>query len=173
MIEVLRLGHRIARDKRISTHVALVARAFGANKIYYSGQKDSGMEKSVSKVSNDFGEDFEIEHINGVKSLILDKKKKGFKVVHLTVYGEHIVDVVSKLKDKDILFIIGGEKVPGEIYELADYNSCVGSQPHSEVAALGISLYEYFGKSILKKKFKNAKLEIIPEKKGKNIVKLK
>ena len=28
-ISVLRLGHRIVRDKRVSTHVALVARAFG------------------------------------------------------------------------------------------------------------------------------------------------
>ena len=44
MIEVLRLGHRISRDKRISTHVALVARAFGASKIYYTGQKDKSMK---------------------------------------------------------------------------------------------------------------------------------
>jgi tRNA (cytidine56-2'-O)-methyltransferase len=33
MITVLRIGHRLGRDKRITTHVALVARAFGANKI--------------------------------------------------------------------------------------------------------------------------------------------
>jgi len=33
MITVLRIGHRISRDKRITTHVALVARAFGADKI--------------------------------------------------------------------------------------------------------------------------------------------
>ncbi|TLZ95287.1 MAG: tRNA (cytidine(56)-2'-O)-methyltransferase, partial [Methanobacteriota archaeon] len=30
MITVLRLGHRPARDKRVTTHVALTARAFGA-----------------------------------------------------------------------------------------------------------------------------------------------
>ena len=34
MISILRLGHRISRDKRITTHVALVARAFGANNIF-------------------------------------------------------------------------------------------------------------------------------------------
>ncbi|MEM2376537.1 MAG: tRNA (cytidine(56)-2'-O)-methyltransferase, partial [Sulfolobales archaeon] len=28
---VLRLGHRPLRDKRVTTHVALTARAFGAN----------------------------------------------------------------------------------------------------------------------------------------------
>ena len=33
MITVLRIGHRISRDKRITTHVALVARAFGADNI--------------------------------------------------------------------------------------------------------------------------------------------
>jgi len=38
MIEILRLGHRKKRDARLSTHVALVSRAFGASKIYYSGQ---------------------------------------------------------------------------------------------------------------------------------------
>ena len=37
MIVVLRLGHRIGRDARISTHCGLVARALGANKIIYSG----------------------------------------------------------------------------------------------------------------------------------------
>ncbi|MGI0148094.1 MAG: tRNA (cytidine(56)-2'-O)-methyltransferase, partial [Thermoplasmata archaeon] len=29
-VTVLRLGHRPSRDKRVTTHVALVARAFGA-----------------------------------------------------------------------------------------------------------------------------------------------
>ena len=33
MITILRIGHRISRDKRITTHVALVARAFGADNI--------------------------------------------------------------------------------------------------------------------------------------------
>ena len=33
MIIVLRLGHRFVRDYRVTTHLALVARSFGANKI--------------------------------------------------------------------------------------------------------------------------------------------
>ena len=33
-IEVLRIGQRVVRDDRVTTHVALVARAFGASKIY-------------------------------------------------------------------------------------------------------------------------------------------
>ena len=63
MVEVLRLGHRIIRDKRISTHVALVARAFNAKKIYYTGQKDDIMENSVMKVVKNHGGTFEIEYL--------------------------------------------------------------------------------------------------------------
>ena len=33
-IEVVRIGQRVVRDDRVTTHVALVARSFGANKIY-------------------------------------------------------------------------------------------------------------------------------------------
>ncbi len=33
VIEVLRIGQRLVRDDRVTTHVALVARAFGATRI--------------------------------------------------------------------------------------------------------------------------------------------
>jgi tRNA (cytidine56-2'-O)-methyltransferase len=165
MIEVLRLGHRIARDKRISTHVGLVSRAFGASKLYYSGQKDGSLEGSILKVVEDFGGDFEVEHIKGVSSFIKKKKKEGFRVAHLTVYGEVLSDVGLK---GDLLIIVGGEKVPAEIYELADYNISVGLQPHSEVAALGIVLYNFFGEGILEKDF-NGKMKVVPQKKGKKV----
>ena len=36
-ISVLRLGHRIERDKRITSHLGLTARAFGADEIILSG----------------------------------------------------------------------------------------------------------------------------------------
>ncbi len=32
--EILRIGQRVVRDDRVTTHVALVSRAFGASKIY-------------------------------------------------------------------------------------------------------------------------------------------
>nr|MBP8685443.1 tRNA (cytidine(56)-2'-O)-methyltransferase [Methanomassiliicoccales archaeon] len=58
-ITVLRLGHRPERDKRITTHVALTARAFGARRIVVS-TKDAGLEESVRDVVMRFGGDFEI-----------------------------------------------------------------------------------------------------------------
>lgn len=35
-IYILRLGHRPKRDRRVTTHVILVARAFGAKGVYIS-----------------------------------------------------------------------------------------------------------------------------------------
>ncbi len=160
MIEVLRLGHRISRDKRISTHVALVARTFGADKLYYTGQKDKDMENSVNKITKSFGGNFEIKHIKKYDDLF--KRKK---IVHLTMYGEDFRKYVDKIKG-DVLIIVGGEKVPKEIYDSADYNLGVGNQPHSEVAALGIFL-DHLGRF---KKLKG-KLEIVPNLEGKKIFK--
>ena len=53
-IYVLRLGHRPTRDKRISTHVALTARALGCEGIYVS-TRDSELEESVRDVADRFG----------------------------------------------------------------------------------------------------------------------
>jgi tRNA (cytidine56-2'-O)-methyltransferase len=160
MIEVLRLGHRIHRDKRISTHVALVARAFGADRLFYTGQRDKGMEDSVAKIVGNFGGDFSVSHEKGVKDLA-----NGKIIVHLTMYGADFRKYASKIKG-DVLIIVGGEKVPPEIYEMADYNLGVGNQPHSEVAALGVFL-DHLGKF---KKF-NGKLNVVPDLKGKKIFK--
>ena len=48
-VYVLRLGHRPQRDKRISTHVALTARAFGAKGIYFD-RYDKSVFESVGEV---------------------------------------------------------------------------------------------------------------------------
>nr|MBA4405439.1 tRNA (cytidine(56)-2'-O)-methyltransferase [Nanoarchaeum sp.] len=158
MIEVLRLGHRISRDKRISTHVALVARAFGASKLYYTGQKDSDYEKSVSDVVKDFGGDFNIEYVKSWKELF-----KGKTVVHLTMYGLDYREEISKVKG-DILIVVGGEKVEWEVYTKVDFNLAVTNQPHSEVGALAVFLDHLTHSNY--KKF-DGKIKIKPSAKGK------
>ncbi len=171
-IEVLRLNHRIGRDPRISTHVALTARAFGASRIYYSGDKDGKMEETINKITNNFGGNFQIEHIKEDLNLVKDKKKKGFLVLHLTVYGLAIQHEIKNLqKHKKILVIIGGEKVEPEFYRFADYNLAITNQPHSEVAALAVFLHEYFHGEELEKPFSNSKLEIMPNKNSKIVKK--
>lgn len=158
MIEVLRLGHRISRDKRISTHVALVARAFGADKLYYTGQKDENYEKSVNKIVQSFGGDFEIKHVKSWKDLF-----KGKTVIHLTMYGLDFREKINELKG-DILIVVGGEKVPIEVYHESNYNLAVTNQPHSEVGALAVFL-DHLNKSNYKKF--NGKVKIKPSGKGK------
>src|SRR3989344_293086 len=159
MIEILRLSHRLKRDVRVSTHCALASRALGASKIYYSGQHDSSYEDSVNKIVSNWGGDFTIEYVKNPIELIKAKKKENYFVVHLTCYGLELNKEISKIRrNKKILVIIGSEKVPPEIYHLADVNLSVSSQPHSEIAALSLFLHEYFHGKELNLKFSNAKI---------------
>jgi len=166
MIVVLRIGHRISRDKRITTHVALVARAFGADKILVDSI-DKKLEKTIESTCGRFGGIFKIK--TGVNKKNIIKDWKGI-IVHLTMYGESLEKSIEKIdKNKDIMIIVGAEKVPAYIYDVADLNISVGNQPHSEVAALSIFLDRYNKGSWQKKKF-NGKLEILPTNKGKKVI---
>jgi len=168
MITVLRLGHRIERDKRLSTHCGLVARAFGAQKLIYTGEKDSGLEDSINSVTKGWGGPFSIEHIESARKLIKDWKGKS---VHLTVYGIPVQKKMRTLrKVRNLLVIVGGEKVPPEVYQECDFNISVTGQPHSEVAALAIFLHEYFSGRELEKKFSKAQKRIVPHERGKKLI---
>lgn len=167
MITVLRLGHRAGRDPRISTHCALVARALGAEKLIYTGEHDGDIETSVRKIVENWGGPFEISYEKSWRKVV---KNFPGKSVHLTMYGLPMQKEIGKIrKSKNVLVVIGGEKVPMEVYHAVDYNIGVTNQPHSEVAALGIFLNEYFQGRSLDKKFKNAKISLVPQKAGKKI----
>lgn len=167
MVEILRLSHRISRDKRISTHCALVARAFLAKKIYYSGQKDRELEESVNKITKRFGGDFEIKYVKDYMKVL-----EGKTVVHLTVYGMPVCEKINEIKkEKNVIVVIGGEKVPPEIYEMAKYNVSVTNQPHSEVSSLAIFLHEIFNGKEFGENFKNSKVKIVPQERGKKVIK--
>lgn len=167
-VYVLRLGHRIGRDKRISTHCGLVSRALDAKGLYYSGEKDNALEKSIKSVANGWGGDFEVTHVKNWRSFIKDFK--GMKI-HLTMYGLPIQKTISKIrKERNVLVIVGGEKVPGDVYQFADINLSVSSQPHSEIAALAVFLHDFFKGKELDKKFKGAVRRIVPQARGKKII---
>jgi tRNA (cytidine56-2'-O)-methyltransferase len=171
MISVLRLGHRISRDKRISTHVCLVARAFGADEVIMTGEKDDSLLRSVNDVSDSWGGEFKIRYEKGWRPVLKEFKEKGYEIVHLTMYGLPIQKKLKELKSpSDKLVVVGGEKVPGEVYEIADYNIGVGSQPHSEVAALAITLDRIMDGIELDAAFDNAKKRVVPQKKGKKVI---
>lgn len=170
VIEVMRIGQRVVRDDRVTTHVALVARAFGANTILMT-EVNPDIKETLEKINNTWGGNFSIEFIDSWKPVLKMKKENGFKIVHLSMYGEKINDIQSDLRKEDnLLIVVGAEKVPREIYEFADYNVGIGSQPHSEISALAILLDRIQQGSQFNKVFSGAKRKIVPTKKGKNVV---
>jgi tRNA (cytidine56-2'-O)-methyltransferase len=171
-IEILRLGHRLPRDERISTHVALVARAFGARAVTYTGQHDSGLEESVKRICDNWGGKFTIKYEKSPSAHIKNRKKEGFVVLHLTMYGISINKKLNEIKKQQkILLVVGSEQVPAEIYHLADFNISITNQPHSEVAALAIALDRIMeGKELEERDF-GGKIKIEPSERGKIIKK--
>ena len=165
MIAVLRIGHRINRDKRVTTHVALVARAFGADIIYIT-TKDEKIKKNIQSVCKRFGGNFQVQ--TGIDHKKIIKSWKG-AIVHLTMYGENLEKAIQYLNTtRDLLIIVGAEKVPPYFYEIADMNISVGNQPHSEVAALALFL-DRFTKATWQKKQFDGNIQIIPCVKGKKV----
>ena len=94
-VNVLRLDHRLKRDKRITTHVCLTARAFGASKIYLAGEEDHRLMENVRDIVNRWGGDFEVEYIEHYMQLIMNWRDNGGKIVHLTMYGSQAHEVVE------------------------------------------------------------------------------
>lgn len=166
-ITVLRMGHRRGRDDRISTHVGLAARQFGADEIIYTGEHDRNMLESVNDLVDRWGGDFSAEYREAWRPIIDDFTGA---TVHLTMYGlpfqEHVNTVQADTGD-DLLLVVGGEKVPSDVYDMVDYNLAVGHQPHSEVAAIAVFLYEYMGADVLDRTFPDADLEVVPRERGK------
>jgi tRNA (cytidine56-2'-O)-methyltransferase len=174
MMVVLRIGHRKQRDARISTHCGLVARALGVNKIIYSGEYDEQLISSIKKVVNNWGGPFSVEYSENYRNIIKKYKKRRFCIIHLTMYGMPLQKKTKQIRsNKNVLIIIGAEKVPGDVYQMADYNIAVANQPHSEVASLAVLLHEYFKGKELSKKFKKARLCIVPMEKGKKVLNVK
>ena len=65
--------------------------------------------------------------------------------------------------------VVGSEKVPGEVYRMADLNIAVGNQPHSEAGALAVFLDRLTGGSWEDRKFDGGQMEVIPTAHGKGV----
>jgi tRNA (cytidine56-2'-O)-methyltransferase len=169
LIAVLRLGHRPLRDKRVTTHVCLVARAFGADRVILT-TPDDALLRTVRGVAKRFGGSFEVEVDARSHRRILEAWKGD--IVHLTMYGEAYAQVAPKLcnaleEGRDLLLVVGAEKVPGDLYRLAHHNVAVGNQPHSEVAALAILLHALRPEALDAPR--GGELRILPRARGKEV----
>lgn len=174
-VVVLRWGHRF-RDERLTTHVALTARAFGSSGIILTDVGDMKIKKTIDEVVENWGGPFFFQVGTPWKMVLKDWKAEGGVVVHLTAYGENIQtsNVIQRIQAtrKNVLVIVGSRKVPSKFFsrEISDFNVAVGNQPHSECSGLAVFLDRFFEGKELAKKFKTARLQIIPRKHGKKVV---
>ncbi|MDP6869477.1 MAG: tRNA (cytidine(56)-2'-O)-methyltransferase [Candidatus Poseidoniaceae archaeon] len=159
-LDVLRLGYRKGRDPRITTHLGLVSRAFGADGFFLSGDEDKELFSNLGSVSDRFGGKLDCNHVSGM-SYLRKHVENGGVAIHLTMYGEPFREAIPKIRrDKSVLIIVGGAKVPGDVYKLCQHNVAVGNQPHSEVAALALFMDAWFGEAASVRQFEDARLVI-------------
>ena len=161
---ILRIGHRPERDQRVTTHVGLAARALGAKGMFLAAE-DKGVVESITDVVSRWGGDFFIRDRVSWKRCIREWRESGGVVVHLTMYGERIRDREEEIRSHNrILIVVGAEKVPGEIYGLADYNIAVTGQPHSEISGLAVFLDRFFQGEELSAEFPGARIRVVPSR---------
>ena len=168
-VTVLRLGHRPGRDERMTTHVGLTARAFGADGVILPTIAGEALE-TVQSVTTRFGGPFTVETVESPATAIQDWDGR---IVHLTMYGERLQDIETSIREtrdsQPLLIIVGGGKVDFSVYEAADWNVAVTNQPHSEVAALSVFLDHLFEGAELDREWTDATHEIIPQAAGKRV----
>lgn len=174
-IYILRWGHR-QRDYRVTSHIALTARALGASGFILADLKDFSIQKTVEKITKNWGGKFDFIMGEPFNNIVNEWRKNKSIVVHLTAYGENIQtsNILNRIKShkKDIMVIVGSKKVPSEFFSerISDYNLAIGNQPHSEIAALAVFLDRIYEGKELNKKFQNAKFKILPSKRRKVII---
>jgi len=175
-VVVLRWGHRY-RDQRLTTHVALTARALGASGFILSDVEDEIIKQAIEKVTNQWGGVFSFQMGVPWRQAVKEWKKHSGIVVHLTAYGENIQtsDVMNRIRaiGKDVLVIVGSQKVPQEFFseKVSDFNVAVGNQPHSECSSLAVFLDRLFEGQEFQKEFEGAKVRIVPQVRGKRVIK--
>ncbi len=158
------MGHRPERDKRMTTHVGLTARAFGADCMFLTNTDDR-VQGTLKDVVDRFGGDFSVKDTKDWRSLIEDWIGD---VVHLTMYGQEIDGFFERNKVHNPLIIVGAEKVPSEVYDLADYNVSIGNQPHSEVASLAVFMDRFNNRKSFKRY--DGEIGVVPREIGKKMI---
>ena len=169
---VLRLGHRLRRDQRITTNVFLAARALGADEGVLCGDEDASVVEGLKKVCDVWGGQFKVRYEPSWKKFLAARKRQGWKVAHLTMYGEDFEAGARRFYGVNVVVVVGAGKVPTELYRLADCNLAVLNQPHSEISALALFLDRFCrGKGI--DGGVGGRMRILPNKCGKSVVRVK
>jgi tRNA (cytidine56-2'-O)-methyltransferase len=199
-VVVLRYGHRPGRDDRMTTHVGLTARALGADRVIFpdnAGQSAETVRDITDRFGGPFAvelrgdqraivRDWEgvVVHLTMYGERVQDVEGEVREAVGLpdeagaAESGENATESGANAEDtgdaaatpRDLLVVVGGEKVPWTLYERADFNVGVTNQPHSEVAGLAVFLDRLFEGAELEREWVDADREVIPEPAGKTVV---
>src|SRR3989449_8217184 len=86
-VVILRIGHRVFRDSRVTTHVCLTARALGADGVIIADQEDKVVESTVRDVTDRFGGPFEVQSGKPWKHAIKDWRAAGGGKIPFTTHG--------------------------------------------------------------------------------------
>jgi len=99
-------------------------------------------------------------------------RSRGGEIAHLTAYGMPLPHAMEEIRasPNPKLVVVGAEKVPGEVFEVATWNVAVTNQPISEVSALALFLDRYFEGKQFSLDFENAEMKIVPSVRGKKVV---
>ena len=109
-VEVLRLGHRLGRDPRITTHLALVSRAMGASKFTLAGDEDEKLFENIASVNDRFGHGITCRYEKSPMKLL-----KGISdsdgvdkpiIIHLTMYGEPFKETIAIYQKINLLSLL-------------------------------------------------------------------
>lgn len=152
----------------MTTHVGLVARAFGADRVVLPAAAEGA--DTVRDVTARFGGSVEVETTRSPRDVLGDWSGS---IAHLTMYGERLQDVIDDVRTpatESLLVAVGAGKVPGSVYDRADWNVAVTNQPHSEVAALALFLDRLFDGRELDREWTGGTHRVIPDPHGKRVV---
>jgi len=149
----------------------------GASGFILSDVQDEKISQTIEKVTKQWGGTFFFQMGVSWKQAVKEWKKDEGIVVHLTAYGENIQtsNVMGRIATtkKDVLIIVGSQKVPKGFFseKVSDFNVAVGNQPHSECSSLAVFLDRLFEGKELQKEFEGAKVKIVPQVRGKKMIK--
>ena len=132
----------------------------------YSGDEDQRLEAGIDDIVDRWGGEFVLEYESNWRGVV--KQWEG-NIVHLTMYGLPVEVAAPKIggTEEPLLVVVGGPKVPRDVYDHATWNVSVTNQPHSEVSALAIFMLLLQGEDALQHEFSGGSINITPSERGK------
>ncbi len=170
MIWILAVG-KANYDSKLD--LAMVSRAFGASNITFCpGEKDGKrLIKYCQAMSRRWGGNFGVSYTDDWKRFIAERKN--YLKIYLTRYGMSMTKLGYQVRTyKNVLAIVSFTESIKPLYDAADFNMSITTQPHSCSSSVAVFLHEFYSGRELSMHFENAKYKINPGDHGVRVKKL-